>query len=91
MNIAELLIITHTLGGVILVYIAFKAYFRTKKRSLGVLAFGLTMAMLSHTLVNAILFYFSYDNLLIEIIGESFEILGIILILVAIRMIKDDE
>lgn len=90
MNIAELLIISHSLGGVILMYIAFKAYFRTQKSSLGVLAFGLTMAMLSHTLVDVILIYYSYNILLLEIIGETSEIIGIILILVAIRMIKDD-
>lgn len=74
----------HVTVGFILVYFAAKAYKKTKYPPMLYLVIGFTILVLGETVIED-LFYFLQNNVLEELIAESFEIVGFVVLILAVK------
>jgi hypothetical protein len=74
----------HVTVGFVLVYFAAKAYKKTKYPPMLYLVIGFTILVLGETVIED-LFYFLQNNFLEELIAESFEIVGFVVLILAVK------
>jgi hypothetical protein len=67
-----------------LVFYAAKAYKKTKYQPMLLLVIGFSILVLGETVIED-LFYFLQNNFLEELIAESFEIAGFVVLIVAVK------
>ena len=76
--------ITHLIVGSILVFIAIKAFKKTKYPPMALLATGFALIVVGDTILGDILSVF-HNNSLTEIVEESIEIAGFIILILAVK------
>lgn len=76
--------IIHLIVGFILVFYAAKAYRKTKYPPMLLLVAGFSVLVLGETVIEDF-FNFLNNNLLQEIIAESFEIVGFVILILAVK------
>lgn len=76
--------IIHLIVGFILVFYAAKAYKKTKYPPMLLLVAGFSVLVLGETVIEDV-FYFLSNNILQEIIAESFEIVGFVILILAVK------
>lgn len=74
----------HVTVGFILVYFAAKAYRKTRYPPMLYLVIGFTILILGETVIED-LFYFLENNVLEGLIAESFEIVGFVVLILAVK------
>lgn len=74
----------HLVVGFILVFYAAKAYKKTKYPPMLLLVAGFSILVLGETVIEDF-FNFLNDNVLQEIIAESFEIVGFVILILAVK------
>ena len=74
----------HVTIGFILVYFAAKAYRKTKYPPMLYLVMGFTILILGETVVEDLL-YFLQNSFLQSLIAESFEIIGFVVLILAVK------
>lgn len=74
----------HLVVGFILVFYAAKAYKKTKYPPMLLLVTGFTILILGETIVEDAL-YFLNNNVIQEIIAEGFEIVGFVVLILAVK------
>ncbi len=74
----------HLVVGFILVFYAAKAYKKTKYPPMLLLVAGFSILVLGETVIEDF-FNFLNDNVLQEIIAESFEIAGFVILILAVK------
>ncbi len=85
MDIADVIItIIHLIVGFILVFYAAKAYKKTKYPPMLLLVAGFSILVLGETVIEDF-FDFLNNNFLQEIIAESFEIVGFVILILAVK------
>lgn len=85
MEITDVMItIIHIFVGFVLVFYAAKAYKKTKYQPMLLLVIGFSILVLGETVIED-LFYFLQNNFLEELIAESFEIAGFVVLIVAVK------
>lgn len=85
MDISDVIVtIVHLIVGSILVFFAAKAYKKTKYPPMLLLAVGFSILVLSETVIED-LFDFLENDLLEEIVTESIEIIGFIILILAVK------
>jgi hypothetical protein len=70
--------------GLILVFYAAKAYKKTKYPPMLLLVAGFSVLILGETVIEDV-FYFLQNNFLQELLAESFEIVGFIILILAVK------
>jgi hypothetical protein len=70
--------------GFVLVYFAAKAYRKTKYPPMLYLVIGFTILVLGETVIED-LFYFLQNNFLEELVAECFEIVGFVVLILAVK------
>lgn len=76
--------IAHLIVGSILVFIAIKAFKKTKYPPMALLATGFALIVVGDTIMGDILSVF-HNNSLTEIVEESIEIAGFIILILAVK------
>lgn len=85
MDISDVIITAvHLVVGFILVFYAAKAYKKTKYPPMLLLVAGFSVLVLGETIIED-LFNFLNNNLLQELVAESFEIVGFIILILAVK------
>lgn len=85
MDVSDAVItLVHLAVGFILVFYAAKAYKKTKYPPMLLLVAGFTILVLGETIVEDA-FYFIGSKLIQETIAESFEIVGFIILILAVK------
>ena len=85
MDVTDIIItIIHLIVGFILVFYAAKAYKKTKYPPMLLLVAGFSILVLGETVIEDF-FNFLNDNFLQEIIAESFEIVGFVILILAVK------
>ena len=85
MDATDALVTTiHVSVGFILVYLAAKAYRKTKYPPMLYLVIGFTILILGETVVEDLLFFLQ-NSFLQSLIAESFEIVGFAVLIVAVK------
>lgn len=79
-----ILLAAHLVVGFILVFYAAKAFKKTKYKPMLLLAIGFTLLVLGETLVDDAFGFLNNENLQ-QIIEESFEIAGFIVLIIAVK------
>jgi len=79
-----ILLVAHLVVGFILVFYAAKAFKKTKYKPMLLLAIGFTLLVLGETVVDDALWFLNNANLQ-QIIEESFEITGFIVLILAVK------
>jgi hypothetical protein len=74
----------HVAVGFVLVYFAAKAYRKTKYPPMLYLVIGFTILVLGETVIED-LFYFLQNNFLEELVAECFEIVGFVVLILAVK------
>jgi len=74
----------HVFVGLILVFYAAKAYKKTKYPPMLLLVAGFSVLILGETVIEDV-FYFLQNNFLQELLAESFEIVGFIILILAVK------
>jgi hypothetical protein len=74
----------HVTVGFVLVYFAAKAYRKTKYPPMLYLVIGFTILVLGETVIED-LFYFLQNNFLEELVAECFEIVGFVVLILAVK------
>ena len=76
-------LVIHLIVGFTLVYIAMKAFRKTKYPPMALLALGFSLIVIGDTIIGDILSFLETD--LLEIIEESIEIVGFIVLILAVK------
>jgi hypothetical protein len=76
-------LVVHLVVGFALVYIAMKAFKKTKYPPMALLALGFSLIVVGDTVLGDILSFLEHDVL--EIIEESIEIVGFIVLILAVK------
>jgi hypothetical protein len=76
-------LVVHLVVGFALVYIAMKAFKKTKYPPMAFLALGFSLIVVGDTVLGDILSFLEHDVL--EIIEESIEIVGFIVLILAVK------
>ena len=76
-------LVVHLVVGFALVYIAMKAFKKTKYPPMALLALGFSLIVVGDTVLGDILSFLEHDVL--EIIEESIEIVGFIILILAVK------
>jgi len=76
-------LIIHLIVGFVLVYIAMKAFRKTKYPPMVLLSLGFSLIVIGDTIIGDILSFLETD--LLEIIEESMEIAGFIVLILAVK------
>lgn len=85
MDISDVIVtIIHLIVGSILVFFAAKAYKKTKYPPMLLLAVGFSILILGETVIED-LFDFLENDLMEEIVTESIEIIGFIILILAVK------
>jgi len=74
----------HLVVGFILVFYAGKAYKKTKYPPMLLLVAGFSVLILGETVIEDF-FYFLNNNVIQEVIAESFEIAGFVILILAVK------
>jgi hypothetical protein len=74
----------HVVVGFVLVFFAAKAYKKTKYPPMLYLIIGFSLLVLGETVIDDLL-YFLQNNFLEELIAESFEIVGFVVLILAVK------
>jgi hypothetical protein len=74
----------HVVVGFVLVFFAAKAYKKTKYPPMLYLIIGFSLLVLGETIIDDLL-YFLQNNFLEELIAESFEIVGFVVLILAVK------
>jgi hypothetical protein len=77
--------IIHLLVGLVLVFIAMKAFKKTKYPPMGLLVIGFLLIVLGDTIIEEIVESLMLDNLITEIIVEGIETSGFLVLILAVR------
>jgi len=73
----------HLIAGLVLVYIAMKAFKKTKYPPMGLLALGLSLIVIGDTILGDVVFFLEKEVL--EIVEESIEIAGFMILILAVK------
>jgi len=79
-----LVMTTHLIVGFILVFLAVKAFRKTKYPPMALLAIGFSLIVIGDTVVGDVMEYLEQD-IFGEIITETIEILGFIVLILAVK------
>lgn len=78
------LLVTHLVAGFALVYLATKAFKKTKYPPMALLALGFSLIVIGDTVIGDVVSVFE-DHVLGEILEEGIEIAGFIILILAVK------
>jgi len=78
------LLVIHLVVGFVLVYLAMKAFKKTKYPPMALLALGFSLIVIGDTVIGDVVAVFE-DNIIGEVLEEGLEIVGFIALILAVK------